>query len=217
MGPTFFKNLHFTSSPCHCHVGQRQSQTSHIGVTSAKTAIQTALGPYVQWFCKLGDALYPVLRFRDDNQTGWQIEGSKVNLFQMYSILPPRPAQLGSLASMLHVCARNVLGAWIAPRRAARFDDRVASVGPTKPPPAPFGQHAQGHPRPEFSHRGAPTGPARTRASLLSCFTWSASVILVTWMSLDFLWCLVGGQGGWGSRIGNISSICWMSVSGRFS
>ena len=32
-------------------------------------------------FRKLGDGLYPVLWFRDENQTGREIEGPKVNLF----------------------------------------------------------------------------------------------------------------------------------------
>jgi hypothetical protein len=38
--------------------GWRPSQTSHVGATSAKTAIQTALGPYVSGFRKLGDGSY---------------------------------------------------------------------------------------------------------------------------------------------------------------
>ena len=36
-------------------------------------------------FHKLGDGSYPVLRSRDENRTGQQIEGPKVNLFLLFS------------------------------------------------------------------------------------------------------------------------------------
>jgi hypothetical protein len=34
--------------------------------TSDKTRVKTAEGPSLYWFCKLGDALYPVLWLEDD-------------------------------------------------------------------------------------------------------------------------------------------------------
>jgi hypothetical protein len=48
------------------HVIARLSQRSHIDATSAKTRNNTAEGPNLHCFCKLGDALYPVLQFKDD-------------------------------------------------------------------------------------------------------------------------------------------------------
>ncbi len=33
---------------------------------SNKTGVKTVKGPSLHWFCKLGDTLYPVLRFKDD-------------------------------------------------------------------------------------------------------------------------------------------------------
>src|SRR5512133_3593040 len=50
--------------------------------TSAKTAFKTAEKPRLPGFRKLRDRSYPVLRPRDENRTGRQIEGPKVNLFQ---------------------------------------------------------------------------------------------------------------------------------------
>jgi hypothetical protein len=34
--------------------------------TSDKTRVKTAKGSGLHWFCKLGDALYPVLQLEDD-------------------------------------------------------------------------------------------------------------------------------------------------------
>ncbi len=62
----------------------------HVSVTSAKTAIKTAEGPPLPGFRKLGDESYPVLRFMDENQTGRQIEGPKVNLFLCKNVHCPR-------------------------------------------------------------------------------------------------------------------------------
>ena len=41
---------------------------SHVesAVTSDKTGVKTAEGPCLYWFCKLGDAVYPILRFKGD-------------------------------------------------------------------------------------------------------------------------------------------------------
>lgn len=47
--------------PRQRHVRRGLSQTSHLGATSDKNAIQTALGPRLHWFENLRDALYLVL------------------------------------------------------------------------------------------------------------------------------------------------------------
>nr|BAC83478.1 hypothetical protein [Oryza sativa Japonica Group] len=53
--------------------------------SSAKTALHTAIGRELTGFRKLEDGSYPVLRSKDENRSGQQIEGPegpKVNLFQ---------------------------------------------------------------------------------------------------------------------------------------
>ena len=40
--------------------------TAESVATSDKTGVKTTERPSLYWFCKLGDALYPVLRFKDD-------------------------------------------------------------------------------------------------------------------------------------------------------
>jgi hypothetical protein len=49
--------------------------------TLGKTGIKNVEGSSLHWFCKLGDALYSVLRLEDDFVTRWQIEGPSVYFF----------------------------------------------------------------------------------------------------------------------------------------
>ncbi len=44
--------------PCGSH--------AESAVTSDKTGVKTAEGPSLHWFCKIRDALYLVLQFKDD-------------------------------------------------------------------------------------------------------------------------------------------------------
>jgi hypothetical protein len=62
-------------------------------------------GPRLYWLGKFGDALYPVLRFRDKFRTPRQIEEPKVNLFPILQVglLQFRAGLQAHLARMISV------------------------------------------------------------------------------------------------------------------